>query len=382
MQYKIVRESSNELYHYGITGMHWGIRRFQEYDGTYTPEGRERYGIQGREMFKQKKQESNDRTTAMNDDMKAVNGGVMAAKYAKDRRANCAYCTTAYELRRRGYDVKAKESITGVMIDLDPSFAFKDAKAQYFDSAPNGYSKAKWKEIENQIVKEQGEGARGNLFGSYKNSFAGHSVAYEIQNGKMVVLDCQIAKRYDDSHEFTKDFKSLGVIRTDNLEVDENYISDLVGNRSEVRTRMDVGRMAAKTLMWGGLGALSLGGASAMARAGQIAIPAVLAGLASIKVASMINKNQAKREYKAQDEMIDKTLKKLNIDVDEANRRLDAIRPPQPAKPTTKPKSSPKVVVQPAVASRIRRVYASGSYTQEELAKKLGLSVSTIGQYV
>lgn len=119
-----------------------------------------------------------------------------------------------------------------------------------------------------------------------------------------------------------------------------------------------------------------------MAGAGQIAVPAVLAGLASIKVASMINRSKAKREYKAQDEMIDKTLKKLNIDVDEANRRLDAIHPPQPAKPTTKPKSSPKVVVQPAVASRIRRMYASGSYTQEELAKKLGLSVSTIGQYV
>ena len=31
--------------HSGILGQKWGIRRFQYKDGSYTPEGRERYGI-------------------------------------------------------------------------------------------------------------------------------------------------------------------------------------------------------------------------------------------------------------------------------------------------------------------------------------------------
>lgn len=34
-----------ELKHWGILGMKWGLRRFQNEDGSLTPEGRERYGV-------------------------------------------------------------------------------------------------------------------------------------------------------------------------------------------------------------------------------------------------------------------------------------------------------------------------------------------------
>ena len=34
----------DELYHHGIQGQRWGFRRFQNEDGSWTPEGRERYG--------------------------------------------------------------------------------------------------------------------------------------------------------------------------------------------------------------------------------------------------------------------------------------------------------------------------------------------------
>ena len=82
----------NELYHHGITGMRWGFRRFQNEDGSLTPEGELRYN-QGKqkaargkaaEMYKTKKYKAK---LALKQEKQKVKDAAKLAKTAKKEQA-------------------------------------------------------------------------------------------------------------------------------------------------------------------------------------------------------------------------------------------------------------------------------------------------------
>lgn len=90
----------NELYHHGIKGQHWGIRRFQKEDGTLTPEGKKR-----REQFESAK---SDYKKAKKEVNYYRNFGI----YDKDSEEKFNKASGMYDLRKKQLsDEKAKQEM-------------------------------------------------------------------------------------------------------------------------------------------------------------------------------------------------------------------------------------------------------------------------------
>lgn len=62
MEYEIYR-TDDELYHHGIRGMRWGIRRYQNKDGSLTPRGKKRYDAELKKVREQEKVLKNRQAT-------------------------------------------------------------------------------------------------------------------------------------------------------------------------------------------------------------------------------------------------------------------------------------------------------------------------------
>ena len=85
-----------ELYHFNIPGSHWYQRRFQNYDGSLTPEGRKRYGVgdpRVKKSFKERrleKERAKKRTEALAKARKAKAAKAEEAKKKAEMEANKA----------------------------------------------------------------------------------------------------------------------------------------------------------------------------------------------------------------------------------------------------------------------------------------------------
>lgn len=340
----------DEIYHYGVKGMHWGVRRYQNYDGTLIhPKGdkngraQKEYHINdpkgnksvrvtelvksslddpaagigtirkevassilvsaasvpvsvaigmagmpvtgaytaatglavgaagvssmhdlavGKKAIKDLKKE-NERIAAIKEvdkatgfhkkqeemtpeeDMKHVNPGYR--NFNGDTKSNCMLCTATYELRRRGYDVTANFTQEGMTSKINERW-FTGAKLKgdrlkmnnmKTEAEVDDYLKAcdlsrKANGIATNVKKDmtdiikQGDGARGNIMVLFAGGVTGHSMAYEVKGGKVIIRDAQTNKTYNNAEETVFPYLlTMTYCRLDNCKINPKTIREV-----------------------------------------------------------------------------------------------------------------------------------------------------------
>lgn len=162
------------------------------------------------------------------EDMEAVNpkyqeGTVM------ETAANCVFCSTTYDLRRRGYDVTAKPSATGNITDLC-------LKELYGNGHMDGVGGATWTDVYQKASKKYPEGSRGIITVSGYMNGMGHAMAWEIQKGKLVIIDAQrnVKSSAKELNNLGFNPRSTQMFRTDNRQVNLDNV-----NRSACELKND-----------------------------------------------------------------------------------------------------------------------------------------------
>lgn len=112
-----------ELYHHGVKGQKWGIRRYQNDDGTLTAEGKKRYGVESvSEMSKETlKQYQADRKAAAKEAIKDLKSKKLKAysdigsDYVTDKYGNMTLADILNDRARTGARVQAGTAIVSAL---------------------------------------------------------------------------------------------------------------------------------------------------------------------------------------------------------------------------------------------------------------------------
>lgn len=127
-----IAEYSNELYHYGIKGMKWGVRRYHNFDGSLTKAGKDRL----------KDYKTRERNEAIKRGEKFKKKHAASAEKLKTQLANQKQSgnTRAYDQTKKKYEkakanLKRAKSITDAELKAIGKLSYRDMQTEKMKAA-------------------------------------------------------------------------------------------------------------------------------------------------------------------------------------------------------------------------------------------------------
>ena len=147
---------------------------------------------------------------------------------------NCQVCTAAYDIRKRGFDVKAKPFKNGFSTNelysqLYTNYNFNKPKVLNFKKGHSMFNDSTSDDMMKQINYAcfwYPNGARGNITNKWIGlTNSGHSMIWEKQHGKIIFKDAQTNQVYKNFKDVLRLSKgSISITRTDDLKINTDAV--------------------------------------------------------------------------------------------------------------------------------------------------------------
>lgn len=177
------------------------------------------------------------RPMSMDEDVKSVNPNFY--NFNSNTKNNCMLCTAAYDMRRRGYDVTAELAGKGYdyndikrwypkakIVDVSSGLESYNPKVMADRFKITTTSKKQLVENTKREIESQPNGSRGNLMVQWTSFQGGHSMAYEVVDGKMHIFDGQTGTHYMNPDKILKQCYQVSYARLDNVQPDMKRIKE------------------------------------------------------------------------------------------------------------------------------------------------------------